>query len=143
MPSKLKMIAIALVVVGLIMGVASFFVYGDTPTRVWASLLMNNFYFLALGIAGAVIMAIGYVSHTGWNIVQKRIMEAMAQYMPIGLLGMLFIAFLGMGYLYEWSYDEVVNHDKILQEKEWFLNPTVYIGLTLFALIVWSGLQFL
>jgi hypothetical protein len=143
MPSRLKMIAIVLAVVGLIMGVASFFVYGDTPTRVWASLLMNNFYFLALGIAGAVIMSIGYVAHAGWNTVQKRIMEAMAAYMPIGLIGMVVIAFFGMGYLYEWSYEEVVAHDKVLDAKKWFLNSNMYIGLTVFALVVWSGLQFI
>ncbi len=143
MPSKLKLTAIALLVVGLVMGVASFFIYGETPTRVWASLLMNNFYFLALGIAGAVIMAIGYVAHAGWNTVQKRIMEAMAQYLPFGLIGMLLIAIFGMPHLYEWSHEEIVEHDSILQAKEWFLNKNMYLGLTIFALVVWSGLQFL
>lgn len=141
MPSKLNTVAIVMAGIGLIMGAASFFVYSDTLTRVWASLLVNNFYFLALGIAGAVIMCIGYVAHAGWNTVQKRIMEAMAQYMPIGLLVMLVIGFLGMGHLYEWSDPDIVAHDHVLQKKTWFLTKGIYIGLTAFALITWTALQ--
>jgi len=143
MPSRLRMIAMAMAVVGLVMGVASFFVYGDTPTRIWSSLLINNFYFLALGIAGAVIMAIGYVAHAGWNTVQKRIMEAMATYMPIGLLVMLLIGIFGMDHLYEWANEELVAHDKVLQKKAWFLQKEIYWGLTAFVLAVWTILIYM
>ena len=142
MPSKLNTVAMVMVVLGIVMGAASFFMYSDTLTRVWASLLVNNFYFLALGIAGAVIMCIGYVAHAGWNTVQKRIMEAMAQYMPIGLFVMLLIGLFGMSSLYEWSDPEIVAHDHVLQKKTWFLTKEMYIGLTLFALITWTLLQF-
>jgi len=100
-PSRLNMVSLILIVVGLVMGAASFFIYDATPTRVWSSLLINNLYFLALGIAGAVIMSIGYVAHAGWNTVQKRIMEAMATYMPIGLIVMLIIGGFGLEHLYE------------------------------------------
>lgn len=140
-PSRLKMIALALLVIGLVMSAASFFIYSETPTRVWASLLLNNFYFLALSIGGAVIMSIGYIAHAGWNTVQKRIMEAMATYLPIGLIVMLVIAFFGMNHLYEWSIESIVAEDPILDAKKWFLNENVYIGLTAFALVVWTGMQ--
>ncbi|MBI1185221.1 hypothetical protein GC194_13180 [bacterium] len=143
MPSKLRITALAIMAIGLVLGIASFVMYGDTPTRVWAAFLLNNFYFLALGIAGAVIMAIGYVAHAGWNIVQKRIMEAMAVYMPIGIIGMLVVGVLGMPYLYEWSHADIVAGDSVLQAKEWFLNKGMYFGLTIFALLVWTGLQFI
>ena len=141
LPSKLKMTAMAIMAIGLVMGVASFFIYGDTPTRVWSSILLNNFYFLALAIAGAVIVAIGYVAHSGWNTVQIRIMEAMATYLPIGLIVMLVIGFIGMPYLYEWADEEIVKNDPILSAKDWFLNKNVYIGLTAAALVVWTALQ--
>lgn len=141
MPSRLRMIAIILVVVGLVMGIAGFLVHGETPTRVWISLLLNNFYFLCLGIAGAVIMCIGYVAHAGWNTIMKRIMEAMAMYMPVGLIGMLVIGYFGMDHLYEWSNDTIVSGDKVLLNKGWFLNRPMYFGLTSLALIVWTGFQ--
>jgi hypothetical protein len=143
MPAKLKVTAIALMAIGLVLGIASFVLYSDTPSRVWSGLLINNFYFLCLGIAGAIIMSIGYVAHAGWNIVQKRIMEAMAVYMPIGLLGMVIIGLFGMGHLYEWSIQDIVDNDKVLQAKAWFLNKGMFFGLSLFALLVWSGLQYL
>lgn len=140
MPKSLKNVSFALLGLGLVLGIVTFVLYADDPTRVWTSLLVNNFFFLALGIGGAVLTAIFYISHSGWNTVMKRILEAMSMYMPVGLIVMLVIGLVGMPYLYEWSYQEAVDQDKILQSKDWFLNKPTYLILTLFALVVWTGL---
>lgn len=136
-PAKLKTFSLIALVLGAILGIGSFFV--NDPSRVWSSFLVNNFYFFALGIFGAVIVAISYVAHAGWYTVLKRIAEAMSTYIIVGLLGMVIVGIFGKEYIYEWAIPEIVEGDAILKGKSPFLNNTFYFGLIIFAAVVWFG----
>lgn len=138
-PAKLKTFSFAAIGLGLVLGIASFFIYSDSLSRVWASFLINNVFFLLLGLFGTVIIGINYLATSGWMTVEKRIAEAMGQYVFVGLLGMLVIGVFGMQYIYEWSHTEIVAHDTILQAKEWFLNKPMYFILIAIGLISWVG----
>ncbi|QQR81309.1 MAG: hypothetical protein IPJ69_04015 [Deltaproteobacteria bacterium] len=94
--------------------------------RAWGNVLINNFYFLSLALAGLLFMAIQYVANAGWWTVLRRIPESMMSFLPIAA-GLMFTLFLGMHELYHWSQlynsmDNSVVYDAVLQKKSAYLN---------------------
>ncbi|HDY87745.1 MAG TPA: hypothetical protein ENH82_06455 [bacterium] len=118
---------------GIIALIAGFIL---TPQRVWANILLNNFYFLSLAIAGTVWIAILYVSNAGWGIVVRRIPEAMTAFLPISAVTMLLLYF-GMHSLYEWTHESTVAANAVLQWKQVYLNIPFFFVRMIFFLIVW------
>ncbi|MDX1386530.1 MAG: hypothetical protein R3257_02995 [bacterium] len=99
------------------------------PTRAWGNLLINNFYFTTLALAGAFFIAVLYVSNAGWWVNLKRVPEAMTSYLPLGLVLMLLL-FFGMHSLYHWTHHDAVLHDPLLQHKSAYLNiPFFFIRM--------------
>ncbi len=100
------------------------------PTRAWVNLLVNNFYFLSLALAGLFFMAVNYVAGATWWVSLRRVPEAMMSYLPVSFVTMLFI-FFGIHDLYHWSHG--VEGDLILQEKSVYLNtPFFMVRMVLF-----------
>ncbi len=77
---KTKMLTLALMGIGLASIVYGFVV---TPERVWANLLLNGFFFMAIALAGTFFIAVNYVGEAGWHSGLKRIPEAMSAYLPL------------------------------------------------------------
>ncbi len=122
-PQKLKYITYGLIAVGVISFVIGFF---TDPVRAWANYLLNNFYFVSLAVGAAFFMSIQYISQAGWSAAFKRIPEAMAAYIPFAAVLFLFLVF-GVHYLYEWSHEEAVATDHLIQHKSVFLNVPFFI----------------
>ncbi|MFO1464395.1 MAG: hypothetical protein U1F66_11535 [bacterium] len=124
--------------------------YFQDPTRMWANVLIDNFYFLSLALAGAFFLSILYLSNAGWAANLKRVPEAMTAYLPVAFVLMLALYF-GMHHLYHWSHHEAVAADPLLRHKAPYLNLPfffarmgVYFGLWIlltFLLRRASGLQ--
>ena len=100
--------------------------------RTWANYLLNNYYFLSIAIGAAFFGAIQYITNSGWSAAFKRIPEAMAAYIPFAGIFFL-IMFFGMHSIFEWTHEEVLQHDELLQHKSPYLNvPFFFIRVIVF-----------
>lgn len=136
-----KFKTIAMILIGI--GVVSFALgFAFDAKRTWANYLLVNYYFLSLAIGAAFFGAIQYITQSGWSAAFKRIPEAMVAYIPFAAVFFL-ILFFGMHSIYEWTHEEVVAEDQLLQHKSAYLNiPFFFARLVLFfgAWIVFSKL---
>lgn len=113
-----KLITWGMIAIGIITFVLGF-IYN--PETTWANYLLNNYYFLALAIGGTFWLALQRISQSGWSSAYIRIPEAFANYIPIAALFFLFM-WIGFHHLYEWTHEEEILHDEILQHKTPYLN---------------------
>lgn len=125
---------VALAVVGFA-GLAAGFM--TNSQHGWTSLLLNHFFFMSLALGGLFICAIQYVSSAMWSAPIRRIAESFAAYMPVVLVGFLFVAFVGMPHLYVWTNPEHVKGDLVLEHKAAYLNVTFFIIRNLVAIGLW------
>jgi hypothetical protein len=120
-------------------------VYGfaTDSLRAWGSLLMSNFYVMAIALAGVFFLAVQYVAEVGWSVQIKRVLMAMGTYLPFAGAFLILIFVVGHHDLYFWTHHEYYDkaspdYDKILDGKKAFLNVPFYvIRLVLYAGI-WS-----
>ena len=113
-----KLVTIILIAIGV--GAVVVGAIGQTQ-RLWANLLLNNYYFLSLAVGASFFMAIQYITQSGWSAMFKRIPEAMTAYIPVAFILMI-ILLGGLQSLYHWTHPEAVAHDPLLQHKEPYLN---------------------
>ena len=136
-----KFKTIAMILIGI--GVVSFALgFAFDAKRTWANYLLVNYYFLSLAIGAAFFGAIQYITQSGWSAAFKRIPEAMVAYIPFAAVFFL-ILFFGMHSIYEWTHEDVVAEDQLLQHKSAYLNiPFFFARIILFfgAWIVFSKL---
>lgn len=136
---KTKMLTIALMGIGLASIVYGFVV---TPERVWANLLLNGFFFMAIALAGTFFIAVNYVGEAGWHSGFKRIPEAMSTYLPIGSFVMLVLVItgiLGVHDIWHWMDRHFQETDEIYLNsgKKVYLSNTFYIIRTIVYLTGW------
>lgn len=135
------MASLAAIAVGLILVAISFFVYDD-PTRIWANLLINSFFFTGIAVAGIFFVSVHLVGEGGWYTLVKRTPEAMSTFLPFGMAFLLLVViagFLGWHDVYKWMDPEVVANDTILQGKTGFLNKPFFLVRVIFYAAVWIG----
>jgi hypothetical protein len=70
--------------------------------QTWADLLLVSYYLLGLGLGGAVIVALFYVTGAGWGVALRRVPEALTALLPVAALGMGLVL-LAHPALYPWS----------------------------------------
>ncbi len=137
---KLKTISLALIIIGLLAGVAAFF---TDKERAWSSLLVHNYFFLSLALGAAFWMSIQYITEAGWSSAFKRVPESMTNYLLYGFVFMLIIVTLGVKVLYPWSdpvkhfgeeYKFIAHH---LHYKAPYLNLTFFVVRLFVYFIVW------
>ena len=100
-------------------------------TRLLANGLVNSFFFFALGLGALFFLALQYATETGWYASVKRIIEAVAGFLPYGMgllaLTLLIITLNDGAHIYGWMDPESVNpkshhYDEIIDGKSAYLN---------------------
>jgi len=85
-----KNITYALLGVGIVSTIIGCFTgCGDSEvqnTRFWANLLVNGFFFFAIGLGALFFLALQYATEAGWGTVLKRVFEAVMMFLPIGAI---------------------------------------------------------
>ena len=142
--SKNKIIAIAMMVIGLVAVIAQFATHHH---QTWGNLLMNNFYFMAMALGGTFFLALQYVAEVGWSVVIKRILEAMSQYLLFAGAIMIAIIAAGGHDLYHWMHHDVVDpnsptYDAIIAGKSGYLNPVFFWIRIIAYFVIWYGFAF-
>lgn len=97
----------------------------------------NYWFFIASGSLGWLM--IYHLVSGRWGYVIQRPLEAAARTIPVLLL--LFLpVFLCMHELYEWTHEEVIANDHIVQKKLAYLNvPGFALRFVIYA-VIWTGL---
>ena len=129
-----KLLTYALIAIGVI-SFALGFIFD--AKRTWANYLLNNYYFISIAIGAAFFGAIQYISQSGWSAMFKRIPEAMAAYIPFAGIFFL-IMYFGMHSIFEWTHEEVVQHDHLLQYKSPYLNVPFFFARVVVFFFVWT-----
>ena len=99
-------------------------------TRLLTNGLIDTFYFFAMGLGALFFLALAYATETGRYAAVKKVIEAVAGFIPygIGLMGLvlLVITILDGAHIYSWMDPETIAHDPIIQGKTAYLNPTFF-----------------
>ncbi len=102
------------------------------PSRTWANLLMDNYYFISLAIGAAFFFSLQYITQSGWSAMFRRIPEALMAYIPYAAIIML-VMYFGFHDIYQWSNPDLVANDELLTHKAPYLNtPFFMIRLVIF-----------
>lgn len=109
-------------------------------SRFWSNYLINAVFFTGVSFIALFIMAAFTTTYTGWYIVVKRIWEAYAQFLLVGLLLML-VLIIGLWghfhHLYHWADEAAVAADPVLTGKASFLNKYWYTFGTIIIVGTW------
>jgi hypothetical protein len=115
-------VGLLLTIIGVVMGMKD----DHFLTRLLSNGLINGFFFFALGLGALFFLSLQYATETGWYASVKRVIEAVAGYLPygIGLFGLilLIITFMDGAHIYIWMDPETVANDEIIKEKSAYLN---------------------
>lgn len=120
-----------LTIIGLALGI------GDDhfSTRLMANGLIDGFFFFSLGLGALFFLALQYATETGWYASIKRVIEAVAGFLPYGIavlgLVLLTITFMHGAHIYIWMDPEMTDpashhYDKIIEGKSAYLNPIFF-----------------
>jgi hypothetical protein len=136
--NKAKLLTVTLMGVGVLFtAIGVLMNMGDHhfTTRLLANGLVNGFFFFALGLGALFFLALQYATETGWYASVKRVIEAVAGFLPYGiaLLGLvlLTITFMDGAHIYTWmdpaTTDPASHHyDEIIAGKAPYLNKAFF-----------------
>jgi len=110
--------------------------------RPWSALYVAAFFFMMIALGVLAFYAVQFASQAGWSPVLFRVMEGITAYLFPGALIVLGIAVasgtIGHYNIFVWMDPEVVEHDKLLQNKSSFLNLPWFIIRGLIFITGWS-----
>lgn len=157
---KANMFTIIVMVVGLLftgIGVALEMGHDEghhLGQRVLSNMLINSFFFFAIGLGALFFLALQYATETGWYASIKRVIEALTGYLPVGIglmiVTLLIITLMDGAHIYIWMDSEYTtegshHYDKIIAGKSLYLNKiffwirtVVYLGV---YFLFWRGFK--
>jgi len=109
-------------------------------TRFWTNILHNTVFFTGIALFALFKYAAGVTALGGWFVGFKRIWEAYALFLMVGLVLFLVIIgglYFGYHHLYHWNDAATAADDKIIRGKAGFLNKNFYTLFTLIAMGIW------
>lgn len=125
-----------LIVIGISVIVYSLF--SIDSHRIWANILLNNFYFLAFALAAVLFLSVHIVGQSGWHTSIQRIPEAMGAFLPVSAFLMIILLF-GMHDIYHWTHEHV---DEIIEGKKAYLNIGFFIARLAIYFAGWIFLSY-
>ena len=149
---KAKTFTLALIIIGALftaIGVAMNIGDHHFTQRLLANGLIDSFFFFSIGLGALFFLALQYATETGWYVAVKRVIEAVAGFLPYGI-GMMVLIMLALtltdgAHIYTWMDPETVAHDEMIQGKTAYLNkPFFWIRTVVYLAtyyIFWVGFR--
>jgi hypothetical protein len=141
--NKAKKVMILTAIVGIVLAAIGMFYHakgGHLFQRIMANLLLDGFFFFAIGLGALFFLALAYATEAGWYVYIKRVLEGMTGYIPVGgaVLLVIFLVFIFTdgAHVYLWMDPEVVKEDPIIQGKAAYLNKVFFMIRTVIYLAV-------
>src|SRR5262245_3475734 len=108
------------------------------PDRLWASVLLVGYYFLGLALAGLCFVAIHYATGASWSLALRRVPEALASTMPLGIV-LVAIVFIAWPQLYPWMDTASLGSagDPALAFKRFWLSRQFFLSRAAFYAVIW------
>ena len=125
--------ALAIGVAGLL---ASGFGYFSDSTQFFHSYLTAFVFWVSLGLGALFFTMLHHLTGATWSVVLRRISESAMVTLPLMVVFFIPIAF-GLNELFEWSREDVVATDRLLQLKEPYLNVTFFLIRTGIYFTAW------
>lgn len=144
---KLKSLCFAFMAVGIIAILTGMFTdTSEHHNRFWSNILINSFFFLAIGLGALFFYALQYATETGWTAVVKRIFEGIFSSVPVfgGILALvLLVGSFGGHHIYHWMDSAVFDvdsdkYDAIIAGKSAYLNKPFFWIRTILYLGVFT-----
>ncbi len=110
-------------------------------TRFWTNFLHNSVFFTMISLMAAFFIAVCITAYAGWHTTFKRVWEAYASFLLVGMVLMLILAvgvYMHWHHLYHWGDEAGVAADPILSGKASFLNKHWYMGGTVVFVGAWA-----
>jgi len=150
--NKAKVFTMAMIIIGALftaIGVALNMGEHNFTQRLIANGLIDSYFFFSIGIGALFFLALSYATETGWYAAVKRVIEAVAGFLPYGI-GMMVLIMIALtitdgAHIYTWMDPETVAHDELIQAKAGYLNKTFFWIRTVVYLatyyIFWMGFR--
>jgi hypothetical protein len=156
--NKAKLWTTLLMVVGIVftsIGVILAIGHDHLGQQFMANLLANSYFFFTIGLSALFFLALQYATETGWYAAVKRIIEAIAGYLPVGMafmiITLLTMSFMHGAHVYMWMDSDVMydtsspKYDYLAAGKSPYLNMTFFWIRTVAYLAVyyifWNGFK--
>ena len=130
--NRAKLVTLSLIVVGALFTLIGAFTMEEHGLqRFLASSLTNSFFFFAIGLLALFFLSLQYATETAWYVSVKRMIEAVAGYLPFGILFLIVtlavITLYDGAHIYIWMDSEYTNpsshhYDSIIDGKSAYLN---------------------
>lgn len=127
-------IVFALIAIGVLtFGIGMF----TSPERTWRAYLLHNMLFLGLGFGSMLFLCFHYLAGSGWFVLVRRIPEAMADYLKVGVITTLFLL-LGLSHLYPWMDHDMMHADHFLHHKTGYFSTGFFVArmLVFFGIVL-------
>lgn len=138
LPANLYRIGIALLVIGIVLGVVSFL---TDNLRASFNYLISYSFMISIGVGSLFLIALEYVAGADWSVPFRRIVEFFAAIVPFLAILVLPLLF-NLHDIFHWSHPEAVANDEILQGKAPYLNVTFFIVRVFVLIGIWSLFYF-
>lgn len=104
--SRAKAITYVLMAIGLVSIVAGFVLDdSDHHGRFWSNIMINGFYFLAIGLGALFFYALHFATETAWAVMLRRVIEAVFSFVPhaaVTLLVVFLASSLHLNHIFHW-----------------------------------------
>src|SRR5579859_675215 len=111
--------------------------YFTNPARFFQSYLVAFAFTSVIGLGAMFFVQVQFLTGSAWSVTMRRIMENVMITLPMGLILFIPIA-LGLGYIYPWMNQQLMQTDPTLKLKAGFLNQNWFIIRTVIYFFVWS-----
>jgi hypothetical protein len=108
------------------------------PRRSWANLLVASYGLLGLGLGGAVLLALFFVTGARWCDLIRPAAANLIGLLPVGALGVALVL-VACPTLYPWTTAE--NESASRFQNLWLTRP-FFLGRAFIYLALWIGLAF-
>jgi hypothetical protein len=137
---RYQMPALVVGVVFLALSLAGLFL--NQTDNFFRAYLMGYLFWTGIALGSLAVLMLQHLTGGAWGMVIRRVLESSTRTLPLLLL--LFVPiFLGMHSLYEWTHQDKVNGDEILQKKSGYLNIPFFAARVLIYFAIWLGLTYL
>jgi hypothetical protein len=119
--------------------------------ELFATLWMNNIYFIGLGLIGLFFVAIQYAAQAGWSAGVLRIPLSMGSWIPVAGVLTLVLWFITKHDIFHWTheglYQQGEHYDKIIAKKApfffWPLAGGTFPVFFIFRMVLFFGMWYL
>ncbi|PJZ67750.1 hypothetical protein CH371_07070 [Leptospira wolffii] len=148
--SKTRNALVGMILVGLAsLGIAAFGLghenlrhEGGHSNPAWSAYLVGTFFILGITLAGVFFTSLAHITGAHWPVTLRRISEAYGTFIPV-IGGLLLLLIVGAHDLYEWTHEDVVAEDHLLQHKKPLLNIGFFSVIIVVLSVVWSAFGYL